>query len=159
MVVGCSGLATGCGDGESIGKDGEPCPQLASPGPDFCPNGTVEQVDNANGCPVFICVPNDCPVYQLPECPEGQHVETIINEEGCNEPVCVADLEPCATIAAPDASFCPGGQVLLDETQCQWVCHGGDRCPFIGDFAECLGTAVIEFEPVTHCLTGIDCQP
>lgn len=136
------------------------CPQVAAPPADFCPAGErVDQYVNEAGCTDFRCVPAECPVYQIPQCSSGEHVETVLNEQACYEPVCVADLDPCSTIAAPDATFCPGGQVLLDEIQCQWVCHGGDRCPSIGVFAECQGTTVLMSDPETHCLTGIDCQP
>lgn len=158
MAVAGSCLVPGCGDSKTVGKDDVPCPQVALPPDDFCPkDNKIEQYLNAAGCTDFRCVPDNCPVYQRPECPDGQHVEMVTNEEGCNEPVCVSDT--CPTIAAPDATFCPGGQVLLDTAQCQWVCHGGDRCPFIGDFAKCMGTTVIESDPETHCLTGIDCLP
>lgn len=222
MMVGVIGL-TGCDDDDTV-----TCPENAPLGPDFCPDGRVELVDDGDACPTYTCVPTDCPVYDRPQCPEGQHVETVtdeagcnvprcapgicpqvaappadfcpngerveqfvnaagctdlrcalvncpiynrplcgpgehleivVNEEGCDEPVCVADVDPCPAIAAPDATFCPGGQVLLDEGRCQWVCHGGDRCPFIGDFAECQGTTVVEAVPATRCLRGIECLP
>jgi hypothetical protein len=132
------------------------CPQVAAPDATFCPNGAA-QLDTTT-CN-WVC---NCPLYNRPECRDG-HLEVDTDAFGCiTDFRCVPNATECPQIAAPDATFCPGGtaDIYLNAAGCNaWYCAGGQRCPTnVAAPRGCTGgTLKPVVDPTTHCLIGYTC--
>jgi eight-cysteine-cluster-containing protein len=80
----CAGEGVGCPD-----IDFGECP----------PDSVLEFTTDANGCSVPHCVPVEpCGAVEEPVCGYGEHIEYVMNDCACPEPVCVPDYGCTTTI-------------------------------------------------------------
>ncbi len=82
------------------------------------------------GCEEFKCVWRSCPMYQIPQCPNGTHPSTITASNGCTRPVCVADINQ-------------NGECSYDSQ-----CENGTICSNFNNNDEVVGTDIV---PVAFC--------
>jgi hypothetical protein len=102
------------------------CKFISQPSPNFCPNGTIQAVTDANQCITSykcISVTTTCEFISQPSpdfCPNGK-IQAVTDTNRCVTAYkCIPAPITCPFISTPSPDFCPNGAIeaIMDANRC-----------------------------------------